>query len=78
MPVCADAHSSMQNREVIFQVIRSQGMSDTILSLKNITKTYPGVLALDQVSLDFKRGEVHAKNHIRHQSELITGCHRRF
>lgn len=60
MPVCADAHSSMQNREVIFQVIRSQGMSDTILSLKNITKTYPGVLALDQVSLDFKRGEVHA------------------
>lgn len=35
-------------------------MSDTILSLRNITKTYPGVLALDHVSLDFRRGEVHA------------------
>ena len=30
------------------------------LSLKNITKQYPGVLALDRVSLDFVAGEVHA------------------
>ncbi len=30
------------------------------LSLTNITKQYPGVLALDQVSLDFVEGEVHA------------------
>ncbi len=30
------------------------------LSLKNITKQYPGVLALDRVSLDFVQGEVHA------------------
>ncbi|GMO53689.1 MAG: sugar ABC transporter ATP-binding protein [Termitinemataceae bacterium] len=33
---------------------------DIFLSLKNITKTYPGVLALNNISLDVKRGEVHA------------------
>jgi len=31
-----------------------------VLSLKDITKRYPGVLALDHVSLDFLEGEVHA------------------
>jgi len=31
-----------------------------VLSLKNITKKYPGVLALDNVSLDFLEGEIHA------------------
>lgn len=31
-----------------------------ILSLKNITKEYPGVRALDDVSISFKKGEVHA------------------
>ncbi|MFW5988537.1 MAG: sugar ABC transporter ATP-binding protein, partial [bacterium] len=31
-----------------------------ILELKNITKKYPGVTALDNVSLDIKKGEVHA------------------
>ena len=31
-----------------------------VLSLKDITKKYPGVLALDHVSLDFVEGEVHA------------------
>ncbi len=31
-----------------------------ILSLKDITKRYPGVLALDRFSLDFVEGEVHA------------------
>ncbi|PYG90273.1 ribose transport system ATP-binding protein [Ruminiclostridium sufflavum DSM 19573] len=33
---------------------------DYILSLKNISKRYPGVKALDKVSVDFKAGEVHA------------------
>ncbi len=32
----------------------------TVLSLRNLTKQYPGVLALDRVSLDFAAGEVHA------------------
>lgn len=35
-------------------------MDKTILSLKNITKAYPGVLALNNVSIDFLEGEVHA------------------
>ena len=34
--------------------------SNVVLSLKDITKKYPGVLALDRVSLDFVEGEVHA------------------
>jgi ribose transport system ATP-binding protein len=33
---------------------------DVILSVRNLTKTYPGVTALDDVSIDFRRGEVHA------------------
>ena len=33
---------------------------ESIIELKNITKTYPGVVALDNVSLSFRPGEVHA------------------
>ncbi len=32
----------------------------SILSMNNITKAFPGVLANDQVSLDLKQGEIHA------------------
>ena len=35
-------------------------MEDYILQMKDITKTFPGVTALDSVSLDVRRGEVHA------------------
>lgn len=35
-------------------------MNQTILELKDITKIYPGVTALDRVSLSFQSGEVHA------------------
>lgn len=35
-------------------------MNEKILSLKNIKKEYPGVTALDDFSLDFYSGEVHA------------------
>ena len=34
--------------------------NDTILKISNLTKTFPGVLALDNVSMEIKRGEVHA------------------
>ncbi|NLF29216.1 MAG: sugar ABC transporter ATP-binding protein, partial [Clostridiales bacterium] len=34
-------------------------MSDTILEVRNICKEFPGVKALEDVSFDLKRGEVH-------------------
>lgn len=35
-------------------------MPDLILSLRNVTKTYPGVVALNNFSIDFEKGEIHA------------------
>jgi len=35
-------------------------MSDIILEMKNITKTFPGVIALNNVNLKVKQGEIHA------------------
>ena len=35
-------------------------MADSILSLREITKQYPGTLALDSVSIDLLEGEIHA------------------
>ena len=35
-------------------------MSEIILEMKNITKTFPGVKALDNVNLRVKEGEIHA------------------
>lgn len=37
-----------------------QGVSDTILELKHITKIFPGVRALDDVGFELRRGEIHA------------------
>lgn len=37
-----------------------QNMSDVILEMRNITKTFPGVKALDNVSFSVKQGEIHA------------------
>ena len=34
--------------------------TENILELRNITKLYPGVKALDDVSISFRRGEIHA------------------
>lgn len=36
------------------------GVLTEVLALKNITKKYPGVTALDNVSISFEKGEVHA------------------
>ena len=33
---------------------------DVLLKMENITKTFPGVKALDHVSLELQRGTVHA------------------
>ena len=35
-------------------------MSETLLVMKNITKRFPGVLALNKVNFDLRKGEVHA------------------
>jgi putative multiple sugar transport system ATP-binding protein len=35
-------------------------MSDHILEMRSITKTFPGVVALEDVNLDVARGEIHA------------------
>ena len=35
-------------------------MTDIVLEMRNISKTFPGVRALDDVSLDCAKGEVHA------------------
>lgn len=35
-------------------------MNDTILEMRSITKEFPGVVALDNVSLNVSRGEIHA------------------
>jgi putative multiple sugar transport system ATP-binding protein len=35
-------------------------MSDVILEMRNITKTFPGVKALDNVTFTVERGEIHA------------------
>ncbi len=36
------------------------GEDDVILKFENVTKRFPGVLALDNVSFAIRKGEVHA------------------
>jgi ABC-type sugar transport system ATPase subunit len=46
----------MQNK----WAVTGKDMENSVLSVDNITKHYPGVTALDNVSLDFHAGEIHA------------------
>ena len=34
-------------------------MTDNILEIKNVTKNFPGVTALSNISFKIKRGEIH-------------------
>ena len=35
-------------------------MGNALLEMRNITKTFPGVVALDSVNLEITEGEIHA------------------
>ncbi|MEB0011731.1 sugar ABC transporter ATP-binding protein [Glaciimonas sp. Gout2] len=55
----------MQQEDTVESVQRlptdpAEAIIATILSLRDITKRFPGVLALDRVSFDLKKGEAHA------------------
>lgn len=50
-------HVTANNQKVAEMIARDEQVS---LKLENITKTFPGVKALDDVSLEIKRGKVHA------------------
>src|SRR3712207_1087541 len=38
----------------------AESMDDLILEMRSITKTFPGVKALENVNLSVRRGEIHA------------------
>lgn len=33
-------------------------MSDTVLEMRHVTKRFPGVIALDDVNMDLRKGEI--------------------
>ena len=39
---------------------RRDRMAEILLEMRNITKTFPGVKALDNVNLKVEKGEIHA------------------
>jgi rhamnose transport system ATP-binding protein len=47
-------------QEGVLTVAEGGAEKDTILELNHITKTFPGVRALDDVHFDLRRGEIHA------------------
>ena len=59
IPVTGDILSALKKFPV-YHIRKGGGVVTELLSLKNITKEYPGVRALDDVSISFEKGEVHA------------------
>lgn len=56
-------------------------MSEYVLELKDITKRFPGVVALDHVQFRLKKGEIHAlmgENGAGKSTliKVITGVHK--
>lgn len=45
---------------ILLEKLGGSFLADIILEMKNITKTFPGVKALDNVNLRVERGEIHA------------------
>ncbi|MDR3573978.1 MAG: sugar ABC transporter ATP-binding protein [Anaerolineaceae bacterium] len=50
----------MTNLTSTTEVIDSSPTREVILEVKNVSKSFPGVKALDNVSFDLRKGEVHA------------------
>ena len=48
-------------------------MAKILLEMKNITKTFPGVKALDNVNLQVEEGEIHALVGVGTGSEDCVG-----
>lgn len=40
--------------------MRDPSSNEAVVSIEEVSKSYPGVLALDSASLDLRAGEVHA------------------
>ena len=47
-------------RWTLYESLEMNPATNSFLEMRNITKTFPGVRALDGVSLDLQRGEIHA------------------
>ena len=56
--VAAEQHATQSERHIIHELIENN--QQTVLELDGISKSFPGVKALDDVSIRFERGKVHA------------------
>ena len=50
----------MANNEIVNNSVRESENKPVLLRMENINKSFPGVKALDNVSLTVKAGTVHA------------------
>lgn len=49
-----------EDKYTLFMMKGDDGMAEYLLKMRNITKLFPGVKALDNVNLTVKQGEIHA------------------